>query len=315
MGTDRDTRASLSESGRTDKVPERGRRQLGLFLHCWARAARREGLSGVACRVAWCLHDYARMDDSFKIFRNSGAVCAYPSVDRLAADVGATRRPVQEALRRLEDLGLLRAKLTRGGARWSTNMYELLMPEYADEALTDETTTRVETSAGRNREPASKRTVNPRRNASHTRVETSARIRKEEEKERARAERGAAPSRDAAAPPQHAESEVAADASFQIAEEEDLSTVKLRLLIDHLDADPSEALEALRDEVREYDEKNGVGFRTHPSDDPSDAYEEVRFLWDWLRTDKFLDLLEERRNEMKPRDYAALRRRAERSLE
>ena len=104
------------------------RASLGRLLANWNRVAKRaKSLPAGDRLVAWCLHDYALMGESVSTYLDTGKLQCWPSVERIADDIGVNRRTVQRALRRLEAAGLIRTQVARVGGNLTSHYY--LLPQ------------------------------------------------------------------------------------------------------------------------------------------------------------------------------------------
>lgn len=175
---------------------ERTRSTLGKLLYAWSAAAKRRKLKVAPVRVAWAFEHYFKMTASLDTYIATGRACAFPSVERLAADIGAKRRTAQRAIRELEAAGLIECVKTRGGRRHTNEYWLVPQPPAGDGA------NRAPVRAVRGSEtapPPGPETAPP--SGAETAPPVTARIppMKGVKKERAPG-RGAAPSRDAGAP-------------------------------------------------------------------------------------------------------------------
>lgn len=175
---------------------ERNRSTLGKVVYAWSTAAKRRKLKAAGVRAAWSLERYFTMDGSFDTYVATGRACAFPSVERLAADIGATRRTAQRALRELEAADLIERSATPGG-RKHTNEYWLVPQQQAGDGANrapGRAVSRAETARTSGQETA--RTSGPK-----TAPPVTARIHPTKGVKNTRAAmRGAAPYRDGGAP-------------------------------------------------------------------------------------------------------------------
>ena len=142
-------RKAMPEPASSAKKSRHTRTSLGRLLENWNRVAKRARSLPAGDRlVAWCLHDYARMAESVSTYLNTGKLQCWPSVERIADDIGVNRRTVQRALRRLETAGLIRTLVARDGGTLTSN-YRLLPQKRPSREIPFEDTERVISSTDR----------------------------------------------------------------------------------------------------------------------------------------------------------------------
>ena len=123
------------EPAASAKKSRHTRASLGRLLANWNRVAKRARSLPAGDRlVAWCLHDYVRMGNSVSAYLDTGKLQCWPSVERIADDIGVNRRTVQRALRRLEAIGLIRTRVARDGGNLTSHYY--LLPQKRPSSVT-----------------------------------------------------------------------------------------------------------------------------------------------------------------------------------
>ena len=103
---------------------QRSKGDLWHALDAWLVAAARARLSGSEAGVTMLFHHFAQLTNSVEAFRRSGRLIAFPSVERLAKELGLGRRTAQRAVRKLEQVGLIEIEWSQGGVG-RTNVYRL----------------------------------------------------------------------------------------------------------------------------------------------------------------------------------------------